>query len=92
LEQKLDVAREVIDAFDRIGAVVCRFGEDEGALQHGLCVAGEAGRRPAALDAPCLHRCRNVGFERGSVAVDASCASVADGRGARVDLLHHGAD
>ena len=92
LEQKFDVASQMIDAVPGNGGVALCLCQDECALQYRLGVQREASRRPFGADAVTLHGCGDVGLKVRGMAADAGLAGVADRRGGLVDFLHHRSD
>ena len=68
------------------------LGEDEGALQHGLSVAGEADRGPIRFDPVAEDRRLDVGDEGVGMAENAVGAGLPDRIRGGVGFLRHGAD
>jgi hypothetical protein len=79
-EQHFDVAAQMIDAVCGDLCSARCLGEDEGALDDGLCVQRERFRRPIGCHVPLAHRRFDIGFQRCGMACDAAFAGFADGR------------
>jgi hypothetical protein len=86
------IASQMVHARDGDLCTALGLGEDEGALQDGLGVQGEALRRPFRANFVTLHRFGDVGLDLRCMEADAVIASVADRGIGVVDFLHHRPD
>jgi hypothetical protein len=92
MEEKFEIAAQVIETGGGYLGAVLGLGENEGSLDDCLDVKCQAARAPVAGDTALANGLRDVRLESCGMSADALLTCLADGRVCSIDLLHHGSD
>ncbi len=92
MEEKFEIAPQVIETCSGGLGAVLGLGENEGSLDDCLDVKCQAVRAPVTSDPALANGLRNVRLESCGMSADALLTCLTDERVGAVDLLHHGSD